>query len=72
MDDAELRKRVLDQVIGLVNSFCFYDRVDDENLPRADFDRAYLTNVVTIDETAERFGVELAMALDRKHKPDKT
>jgi hypothetical protein len=51
---------ILDTVTDLVSMFMYYDRKEDEDLPRGEIEEAIAFGEVTVDEIVARFraGVE--------------
>ena len=54
MSDA-LRMRIFGTVDDLVADFLYYDRKEDEDLPREAIDDAVREGVVTVDEVVAKF-----------------
>lgn len=54
------RERILDAIIpDLVSDFLYYDRKEDEDLPRGSIEEAIAAGELTWDEIAARFKKEL-------------
>ena len=51
----DLKTHILDTADDLVSMFLYYDRKEDEDLPRGAIDKAVATGVVTVDEIVNRF-----------------
>ena len=54
-----MKKIILDTVSDLVADFLYYDRKDDEGLPRGEIEKAISSGDVTIDEICDKFRKEL-------------
>ena len=63
MTKTKRAKMIEDTVADLVASFLYYDRKEDEDLPRGEIEEALLANEITIDEIIEMFGNELRAKL---------
>lgn len=61
-----VREHVLDAVVpDLIGAFLYYDRKEDEDLPRGEIEAAVETGALTVDDIVERFRVELVQGLGR-------
>ncbi len=49
------RETILDTVDDLVSDFLYYDRKEDEDLPRGEIEAAIEAGEVTIDDLVARF-----------------
>ena len=56
---ADLKQMILDCVSDLVSNFLYYDRKDDEDLPRDVIENAIEEGIITADEIADAFREEL-------------
>ena len=56
---------ILNTAGDLVCGFLYYDRKEDEDLPRDAIQSAIENNVVTVDEIVERFRTELMEGLGK-------
>lgn len=59
------RDHVAATVSDLVSNFLYYDRKEDEDLPRGEIDRMVASGEVTIDEIVTLFRAELERGLSR-------
>lgn len=57
------RELILGTVADLVSDFLYYDRKEDEGLPRGAIDAAVEEHVITIDEIVAEFRAELVKGL---------
>lgn len=55
MTDPKLRLRILNTIDDLVANLLYYDRKEDENLPRGAIEQAVEHGVITVDEMIEKF-----------------
>lgn len=55
---------ILNEVTDLVNNFLYYDRKEDEDLPRGAIEAAIASGEVTRDELVEIFRLELERGLE--------
>lgn len=53
------KKLVLTTVEDLVSNFLYYDRKDDEELPRGSIEELIAQGEITVDEIVDRFRSEL-------------
>ena len=60
MDDR--RDLILNIVSDLVADFVYYDRKEDEDLPRGSIEDAIKSGEITIEDIANKFGLEMAKA----------
>jgi hypothetical protein len=56
-------KIILDNIDSLVADFLYYDRKEDEDLPRGVIETSIASGVVTIEEIVERFDLKLRAGL---------
>jgi hypothetical protein len=61
---AILRDLILMTIDDMVANFIFYDRKEDEELPRDALERAVRDGVVTVDEIVDRFKTKLVAGLN--------
>ena len=59
-----MRDNILTTVADLVLSFLYYDRKEDEDLPRGAIEKAIANKDVSIDEIAALFKAKLIEGLD--------
>jgi hypothetical protein len=59
-----MRDNILNTVDDLVGSFLYYDRKEDEDLPRGSIETAIANKEVSIDEIAAFFKAKLIEGLD--------
>lgn len=52
---SDLRQNILDTVDDLVANFLYYDRKEDQDLPRGAIDRAIRDGVITADDIVQHF-----------------
>jgi hypothetical protein len=64
-DVAILRDLILMTIDDMVANFIFYDRKEDEELPRDALERAVRDGVVTVDEIVDRFKTKLVAGLNK-------
>lgn len=57
------KQNILATVSDLVANFAYYDRKEDEELPRGEIEEAIQKGEITIDEIVECFRKELEEAL---------
>lgn len=57
------RETILGSVDDLVSDFLYYDRKEDEKLPRGSIDEAVRAGEVTMDEIVTRFQEQLKKGL---------
>ena len=60
------KQLILDTVSDLVGRFLYYDRKEDESLPRGSIDNAVSTGEITEAEIVEAFRAEIEKGLVRK------
>ncbi len=53
--DEHLKNLILCTITDMTGDFMYYDRKDDEDLPRGKIEEAVKKGLVTIDEMVERF-----------------
>ena len=58
------RQRILDTVIDMVTDFLYYDRKEDEELPRGAIDAEVKEGRITVDEIVSEFREELVKGLE--------
>jgi len=56
---AALRRSILDTAGDLMASFLYYDRKEDDDLPRGSIEQAIADGVVSVDEILSEFRKEL-------------
>jgi len=59
-----MKKDILDVVEDLANSLLYYDRQDDEVLPKGSIQKAIKEDIITVDEIIEKFGYVLKEELN--------
>lgn len=59
----DLRQVILDTVSDLAADFMYYDRKEDEELPRGAIEDAVTSGVVSVDEIVNHFRAELTRKL---------
>ena len=57
------KETVLETVDDLVSDFLYYDRKEDEDLPRGKIEAMVSRGEITVDEIVERFSIEIRKAL---------
>lgn len=62
-NDQDVRDHIRDTVDDLVSNFLYYDRKEDEDLPRGAIDEFIETGGVTVAEIVEWFDESLNRAL---------
>lgn len=62
---SELKKKVLAIVSDLVGSFLYYDRKEDEEMPRGFIDKMVKSGGITIDEMVTEFRKHLENSLNK-------
>lgn len=62
-EDRTRRDHVLGLVVDLVSDFLYYDRKEDENMPKDSIDRAVIAGEITVDEIVEAFRRHLTQGL---------
>lgn len=60
---ADRKELILDTVSDLVSDFLYYDRKEDEELPRGSIEEALQAKELTIDDLVAKFRAELVDAL---------
>ena len=58
-----MKDLILNTVDDLVGSFLYYDRKEDEELPRGAIDQAVADGEITVEEIVERFRAGLKRSL---------
>ena len=58
-----MKKKILDTIEDLVVDFLYYDRKEDEDLPRGVIEKAILNREISIEEILEKFRQELVKAI---------
>jgi hypothetical protein len=61
--DGERRETILSRVEDLVADFLYYDRKEDEELPRGEIDEAIEEGEISVDEIVAHFRAELIKGL---------
>ncbi|MEE9374509.1 MAG: hypothetical protein V3V00_15750 [Saprospiraceae bacterium] len=56
-----MKEKILKTVSDLVADFLYYDRKEDEELPKGSIEKAIHDGEITIDEIVERFKSELTL-----------
>lgn len=51
----ELRQLILNEASDCASNFMYYDRKDDEDLPRGSIENAISENVVTVEDIISEF-----------------
>jgi hypothetical protein len=59
MQTNDLRTTILGTVSDLVADFLYYDRKEDESLPRGTIEKAIEDGAITVDEIVEVFRTEI-------------
>ncbi len=59
-----MKKYITNTILDLVSNFIYYDRKEDENLPRGAIEKAVENGVITVDEMIEIFALELKKQFD--------
>ena len=59
MEQETRRQRILSTTTDLVSMFLYYDRKDDEELPRGEIEAAIEADEITAEEIAEAFTTRL-------------
>lgn len=54
-----MKNLILGTIGDLVSNFLYYDRKEDEELPKGKIDEAVKNGTITIDEMVEKFRKEL-------------
>lgn len=65
-DGSDIRKVILDTVSDLVSDFLYYERKEDEFLPRGAIEQAIADKTITVDEIVETFKTQLKAGLGIK------
>jgi hypothetical protein len=60
----DIKSSILDTVDDSVSNLLYYDRKDDEELPRGAINDAVRDRVVTVEEMVAQFEVSLRQGLD--------
>lgn len=58
------RQLIIDTIDDLVSSFLYYDRKEDEDLPRDEIEDAVKSGEITVDEMSECFRTKLEAGLN--------
>ncbi len=58
-----MKTKILNVTDDLVSGFLFYDRKEDEELPRGKIEEAVKSGEITVDEIVEQFRASLVGAL---------
>lgn len=51
----KMKELIINAVSDLVSSFLYYDRKEDEDLPRDEIEKAIKNGIITVDEVCARF-----------------
>ena len=60
-----MKKRIQNNVSDLISDFLYYDRKEDEDLPRGAIDQAIKDGIITEKEIVDQFAKELSEGLER-------
>lgn len=63
-DDTERKETLLDEISDLVSKFLYYDRKEDEELPRGAIEEMIEEGEITVDEIIDAFASELREGLE--------
>lgn len=55
----DLRQHILDEISDMVAKFLYYDRKEDQILPRGEIEAAIKAGEITVDEIVAEFATEL-------------
>lgn len=69
MSDKTRRELIRDTLDDLVSNFLYYDRKEDEDLPRGAIDEAVVTGEVSLDELVGWFRELLDAGIDIDEQP---
>lgn len=58
-----MKQLIKDCISDLVSGFLYYDRKEDEDLPRGEIEGAVFNEIITVDEMVEHFKSELIKGL---------
>jgi hypothetical protein len=59
MSDKDIKVNIIATIQDTVSSFMYYDRKEDEDLPRGAIEQAIKDGIITIDEIVQEFETEL-------------
>lgn len=62
--DTDIREQIVGVIEDAVADLIYYDRKEDEELPRGAIESAVKSGLITIDEMVETFRSELTRRLD--------
>lgn len=69
MSEGKARRKHIETTLDdLVSNFLYYDRKEDEELPRGEIEAAVAAGEITVDEMVERFAKGLNKRLRPKGK----
>lgn len=60
----EIKQIILNVISDLVSDFVYYDRKEDDYLPRDSIENAVLSGQITVDEMVEQFRKSLTESLE--------
>lgn len=63
INSSEVKEQILGTISDDIADFLYYDRKEDELLPRGAIDEAVAMGVITVDEIVEHFRNELVKGL---------
>ena len=58
-----MKQLILDTVSDLVSNFMYYDRKEDEDLPKGAIENAIESGTITVDEIVAQFKADLLAGL---------
>jgi len=58
-----MKQLILDAITDLVSDFLYYDRKQDEDLPRGEIEKAIKSGTITVDEIVAQFKADLLAGL---------
>lgn len=61
--DPDIKKYILGTITDMVSNFLYYDRKEDENLPRGAVEEAVNSGLISVQEIIDKFTSELAAGL---------
>lgn len=59
-----MKQQILNAIDGAVSDFLYYDRKEDEDLPRGAIEKAIKSGDITYGEIVERFKEQLLKGID--------
>ena len=62
--ESEMKELILNNVSDLISDFLYYDRKEDEELPRGAIEEAVKNNQITVEEISAHFTDKLKKGLD--------